>query len=232
MPLSQYNVYETPLILPLLSPFVDPHNVSTIFDADDTVWPQFEPAARSVGVDPSKLYNFSVQNNRYYTEDEKNRLFQAFRDIRLFEQAQFYPGIEKMVLLHEMGIKVRFKTKSFNQEISEVKRRRFKEAMPFLQNSDMDLIVAGEDHAMTGKIIDASTTFFVDDNPYNIITSNAIYNLLPYKIWNTNLEERERMSGKNFYIMSSLDVIIETIRNSVHYWRESPQSVSTFGSSS
>lgn len=208
------------LVLPLLMPYVDLNNLIAVFDADDTLWPQFGLAAKSAGVDPSKLDNFSVRNNRYYTEDEKARLFEAFRDVRLFEQVQFYPGIEKMVILHEMGIKIRIDSKSFTSDIREVKRYRFKNAMPFLQDSDLNLTISGQDHATVGKTIGTEVTFFVDDNPYNIITSDATYNLLPSKTWNSNPEERYRMRSKNFYILSGLDSIIEAICQSVRHWQK------------
>lgn len=219
MSLEPYVVYEMATILPPIESHVNPYDVSVVFDIDDTIWTQFALAAKAVGVDPAKLDNFVVQNNPYYTNEEKARLFEAFRDVRLFEQAEFYPGIEKMIALHELGIKIRFDSKSFTEEISAVKRRRLKEKLPFLEDSDLRLVVREKDHAATGKNIGPDVTFFVDDNPYNILTSAAVYNLLPQKTWNTDLAERERMSGKNFYIMSSLDVIIETIRSSVHYWR-------------
>lgn len=212
-------IYTTALILPLFPPFVDLDKLIAIFDADDTVWPAFAPAAEIAGVDPSKLDNFVVQDSPHYTAEEKARLFEAFRDIRLVEQAVFYPGIEKMATLHELGIHIGFDSKSWSKRMADSKRCRFKEAMPFLQDSDLNLTISGQDHAATGKKIGKEVTFFIDDNPYNIITSDAVYNLVPCKTWNCSPEETHRMRGKNFYLFNSLDNILETIIRSVRFWR-------------
>lgn len=206
--------------LPLLWHAVDLDNLNAVFDGDDVLWPQFGPAAKSVGVDPSKLNNFVVQNNPYYTKEEKEKLFEAFRDVRLFEQAEFYPGIEKMVTLHELGVRIKIDSKCFTTDIAEVKRYRFKTVLPFLQDGDLNLTVCGKDHASSGKQISKDVTFFVDDNPYNIIVSNATYNLLPTKTWNNSPEERYRMRSKNFYIFDGLDSILETMIRSVRFWRQ------------
>lgn len=213
-------IHTVPFVLPLLWPFVNLKELKAIFDADDTVWSAFAPAAKLAGVDPSKLDNFVVQDSPHYTAEEKARLFEAFRDIRLVEEAEFYPGIEKMAILHELGIRIGFDSKSWSERMAEGKRRRFKNAMPFLQDSDLNLTISGQDHAATGKKIGKEVTFFIDDNPYNIITSDAVYNLLPCKTWNCSPEERYRMRGKNFYLFDGLDSILETIIRSVRFWRE------------
>lgn len=214
-------VHSVAFILPLLPPYVDLSHLVAVFDADDMLWPQFALAAQAASVDPSKLDNFVVKNSPHYTAEEKTRLFAAFRDTKLFELAEFYPGIEKMSALHELGIHIRIDSKSFNEDISAVKRRRLKAAMPFLQDSDLNLTISGQDHADSGKEIGREVTFFADDNPYNVVASHAAYNLLPCKTWNCSPDERYRMRSKNFYLFDGLDCILETILRSVRFWQKS-----------
>lgn len=126
-----------------------------------------------------------------------------------------------MSVLHELDVKIRINSKSFTKEIAELKRRRFKTVMPFLQDSDLNLTISGGDHATTGKQVGREVTFFIDDNPYNVIASAAAYNFLPCKVWNRNPDEQYRMRGKNFYIFDGLDSILETIIRSVRFWRDS-----------
>lgn len=194
------NIYSGTIILPLMPRKVDLHHLVAVFDCDDTLWPQFSIAARAVGLDPDKLDTFSVKNCANYTDPERAKLFTAFADAELFEQTQFYPGVEKIAVLHEMGVKIRINSKSFSHDIADIKRRRLKEILPFLQESDLNLTVSGEDHATTGKTVSGEVTFFTDDSPYNIITSDAAYNILPSQTWNVSLKEQYRMRGKNFYV--------------------------------
>lgn len=212
--------HSTTFILPLLPSRVDLHNLSAIFDGDDVLWPIFGPAAKSVGIDPAKLDNFIIQNSPHYSKEEQEKLFEAFRDTKLFEQAKFYPGIEKMAILHELGVHVKIDSKSSTEAIAEVKRRRFKATMPFLCDSDLNLTVSGKATASSRKQIGREVTFFSDDSPYNILGSHAVYNLLPHKTWNSNAAECYRMRHKNFYFFSGLNSILATMIESVRFWQK------------
>ncbi len=213
-------VHSVPLSLPLLLPFVDINNLVAVFDVDDVLWPQFTSAAELAGVDPSKLDNYVVQNSPHYTAEEKKRLYDAFADPRPFEKMEFYLGVKKISVLHELGVHVQINSNSFNQDIAEVKHRRLKSAMPFLQDSDLVLTVSSQKHAGAGKENGTDVTFFIDDNPYNVAASKASYNFLPSKTWNCTPAERDRMSDKNYYVFSSLDCILDTMIRSIRSWRK------------
>lgn len=211
-------VYSAPLSLPLLLPFIDIDNLVAVFDVDDVLWPQFAPAAELAGVDASKHDNFYIEACLRYTAEEKKRLYDAFADSRPFEKTEFYLGVEKISVLHELGVRIEVNSNSFTQDIAEVKRRRLKSAMPFLRDSDLILTVSGQKRAGAGKEIGTNVTFFVDDNPYNIVASKASYNFLPSKTWNCTPAERDRMSDKNFYVFSNLDCILDTMIRSIRSW--------------
>lgn len=204
------------LILPM-PPQVNLDNITATFDVDDVLWPQFATSAHTVGVDMLKMHTFSVRDNRYYSAEEKSKLFESFRSSRLFQDIQFYPGIEKIATLHKIGVHIKINSKSFTQQICELKRAQLKAVMPFLEDCDFNLTISNEDHATTGKQVDSGIVFFVDDNPHNIVTSAAYYNLLPIKPWNKNPEEQYRMRNKTFYIFDGLESIVETIIRSVHF---------------
>lgn len=217
--MSSY-IPSTVVILPLLPSRVDLHNLNAVFDGDDVLWPIFGPAAESVGVDPSKLDNFVIQDSPYYSREDQEKLFEAFRDTKLFEQAKFYPGIEKMTILYELGVHIKIDSKSSTDNIVEVKRYRFKTAMPFLRDSDLNLTVSGKATPSSRKQVSRKITFFCDDSPYNVLGSHAAYNLLPRKTWNSNATELHRMRSKNFYIFDGLDNILETMIRSVRFWQK------------
>ena len=63
------------------------------------------------------------------------------------------------------------------------------------------------------KILPKDTYIFVDDSPYNISKSNAVYNIMIKRPWNISNEANELLKNTSVIMCDSLNEVIDTIEN-------------------
>lgn len=211
-------IHTAPLIFP--APPAIPKEKSAIFDVDDTLWPQTDRAYRGTPYRIDMMDTFSVTENKAFSAEDAEKILKIFEDPAAFTDMEFYPSVKKIKFLFDIGVRVGLKTDSLSHEVANTKFPQLQAAFPYLQKEDIRMRVREHGQLASGKNIGREVTFFVDDNPHNIVKSDAYINILPARPWNTSPKEILRMSGKRFYIMQDLDVIIDSIFLSVLAWHQ------------
>ncbi len=209
-------IHTLPILIPPPNPLPNP--VIACFDVDDTLWNFIGTAFRGTPFENRYMPIYAVSENSCFDTAEKDYISNVlFQDPALFENIEFYPGVEKIQTLFELGIKIKVLSNNLSLAVVEQKRPQLKAVLPFLEDSDLILTVVQPN--TTKKRIGPEVTFFIDDCPDNIIRSEAYINLLPALSWNTSPEGLWYMQSKLFHIFDNLNTIIDTIIQSVLAWR-------------
>ena len=190
-----------------------------VFDLDDTLWPQLARAFRNTPYSIDMMDTFSITENKVFSTEDAIKILKLFEDPANFTDIEFYPAVRKIEFLHNLGVRIDINTTSLSEAVAEVKLPQLRRAFPYLDEKSFILTVKGHDRVATGKQIDETVTFFVDDNPLNIVKSKAYIDLVPAQPYNCSPGEIRRMKKRHYYLMKNLDVILDTILLSVKSWQ-------------
>lgn len=120
----------------------------------------------------------------------------------------FYPGIER---IDSLNANVFINSNSCSKRAIELKRTQLQQILKIpAENYRFNFIRLG-DHRP--KNITANTFIFIDDSPYNLIKSDAIYNIALKKPYNTTEKVLKLIAdhNKNVIFCDTLNNIIDTI---------------------
>lgn len=190
--------------------------VKVVFDVDDVLWPLGDVIAKRLGIEPARYYyHFKVTENPKLNRHEQEAIIAAFADAELFKDMEFFPDIENILRPRELGATVAIKSNSFSKEIASLKIQRLLATIPGLQESDikMNIIDYSKTHS---KEIDADTTIFIDDSPFNVSTSPAKVNVMP-KLggWNGDESAQQLIHGKTVIYAENLSEINKIVYKQV-----------------
>lgn len=213
-------IYKETLCIPPPKPGLKPRDICIQFDLDDTLWPLVPRAIAGTGVNYEAITNFFIPDVPTISEAQCSQIYQNFANPEYFRDIEFDPAISEIEKLHQLGVKIGIKTRSITQAIIDTKKPQLIAAFPYLRDEDMTFDLTESHSGKHGKILPDNVTFFVDDSPYNILTSTAYVNFLPRTPWNAPETEQDRMRAgeKDFYVMENLGLIIETIYRSIRSW--------------
>ena len=153
-----------------------------VFDLDDTLWDLNKRACKLANVDYMKLTTFLLTDNKNLKKREKEKLLSLYGNPMLWNDIKWLDGVERLKNLEKLGAKVYINSNCMNQRVLDYKRSFLSDALK-LPN---DQIILNVSEATKKYMID-DMYIFVDDSPYNILKSNAEYNILFNRPWNQNI---------------------------------------------
>lgn len=189
-----------------------------IWDADDLLHPLMERVCRECGLD----YNtatavYHIRSNTKLTREQQDAILGAFANVRMFQNIQFFPGVERIAEAKRYGAEVKIQTHSFTQDIADCKCPQILAAVPDLSPSDIISTVIGEDEALR-KDFGKKATIVSDDSPHNIATSEAPLNMMPTHIpWSYSQEAMRMVSGKYVVWRPTLVAMVEYANSFLEY---------------
>lgn len=169
--------------------------IRIIYDLDDVLWNLTELVMQRLGLADRVQTDFRVDQNTVFTDEEKKAILKAFGDAQNFADSEFYPGADEILDIVAPGVEVSINSNAYSPEVVAVKERRLRETYPDMpvELQRINLVTPSSNR----KQIDPDVLVFVDDSPYNVAGSEAKFNLMPHKTWNTNPKAREVALGKN-----------------------------------
>lgn len=160
--------------------------IRIVYDLDDVLWDLTRPIMKKLNLEHKKQTNFHIQDDPVFIPEEKSQIMREFCDIGNFHKAEFYAGAKDILQVADTDVKVSINSNAYAPEVVEIKKQRLQDFFPNLpmENCRLNLVTPESNR----KQIDQDVLAFVDDSPYNIGESNAKFNLMPEKTWNTSPE--------------------------------------------
>ncbi len=179
-----------------------------IYDIDDVLWGLNFRVMERLGLEYAKITDVDYARTDFSPE-ESERVFRAYEDPELFVDMDFYPGIERLLDVEKYGAEIYINSCACSDAVVKQKYQEMRRALPNLKTERLNIhSIAGQ--TKYAKTIDANTLIFVDDGPHNIARSQAKYNIMPRKPWNTS-ESAKRFQGRAPGEVILVDNLIEAI---------------------
>lgn len=177
-------------------------------DCDDTMWGLLEHVCNVLGIDFLRASAvFDLAENSLISDEEREALIAAFADAQMFENMQFYPGVEDIIKVQETGALLQVKSNAYTKRVGKLKKEQILAAVPGLRPEQVEITVI--DHSQCKqKAIDPHTAISVDDNPHVVAASPALLNVVPATMRRvTNTTGIRIMEGKRVVLKRDLITI-------------------------
>lgn len=185
-----------------------------VFDIDDVAWDLSGKVAKNVGVDYADLIDFHILQNERLTMEQRLAVNDYYRDREIFRDMQFYPGFDQVMDLQLIGAIVQMNSNSFSEEVRDDKIPQVTAAAPGVGRENLRFNVVNEKTTLK-KRFDDDTYVLVDDSPYNIAISPAVWNIMPRVPWNQTPKAHEIVKDKTVIYVPAGDfrIIIRLVAN-------------------
>lgn len=178
-----------------------------IFDVDDTGWGLNDRVCNILGIDISKIKNFYIKHNEELDENEKKLLLEKYSDSKIFENIEWYEGFGSIFDLEQLGCTVHINSNCNTQDVKETKHTELVDKLGFPDEKvTLNVITDAKN-----KNLDDDIYILVDDSPFNIAKSKAMYNIALKKPWNTSKYGLETIGNKKVIFCDNFIEILVTI---------------------
>lgn len=171
-----------------------------VIDVDDTLWDFSGRISRITGVPLEDMIDFRVNLNDRITPEQQEAMYAAFADPTVFENIEFYPGIEKINNLKIQGLDVKILTGSSSSRIAEMKKPQLAAVLPDLP-AGYKVFSRQNILKNNGRIL-----MMVDDNPYEVACSQASCNIMPIRPWNQTEKAMKMVADRNVIYIPAGDL--------------------------
>lgn len=178
-----------------------------IFDVDDTGWGLNDRVCNILGIDISKIKNFYIKHNEELDENEKKLLLEKYSDSKIFENIEWYEGFGSIFDLEQLECTVHINSNCNTQAVKETKHIELVDKLGFPDEKVTLNVIADAKN----KNLDDDIYILVDDSPFNIAKSKAIYNISLKKPWNTSKQGLETIGDKKVIFCDNFIEILVTI---------------------
>ena len=181
-----------------------------VFDIDDILWNLNERASSLANVYYDRLITYRIEDNYILSDEEKARMHDTYNRTDLFENINFNPGVEE---INDLNADIYINSNVYSHDVTELKRQQLRKILNIPDDHYIFNLITPST-SQTPKRISSDTFIFVDDSPYNIIKSDAAYNIMIKKPWNISLQAMELYSKahKNIIFCDDLYDVIDTIK--------------------
>lgn len=179
-----------------------------IFDVDDTLWGLNKKICKKLHISYDIITTYSAYDNYKLTKKEQVLMLKEYGNPKMFQNISWFQDVEK---LNELNADIYINSNSSNQECTN---QKLKELLKILQIPKENIIINVLDNKekIKEKRIAKDTYIFVDDSPYNILTSDAVYNFMLKQPWNQTEEAKKLISHKNVEFFDNFSEIIQRIQ--------------------
>lgn len=178
-----------------------------IFDVDDTGWGLNDRVCDILGIDISKIKNFYIKHNEELDENQKELLLEKYSDSKIFENIEWYEGFGSIFDLEQLGCTVHINSNCNTQDVKETKHIELVDKLGFPDEKVTLNVIADAKN----KNLDDDIYILVDDSPFNIAKSKAMYNIALKKPWNTSKYGLETIGNKKVIFCDNFIEILVTI---------------------
>lgn len=176
-----------------------------VFDIDDTLWGLNKRIANVLNIDENKLHTFVITDNKLLTEKEKNRVLNEYHNEKIFENIDWYDGIENILKIKNFGVQVFINSNCMTQTMANNKINQLLQVVDIPKENIKCNII--ESKSVTRKTIDLDTDILIDDSPYNIANSPAKLNIIINHPWNITDEAEKIMKNKKIIRFDNLNQV-------------------------
>lgn len=184
-----------------------------VYDYDDVLWGLNLRAYDRLKIPFENSVDFSVFDNPHLTPSQREALIATYQTADTFTNIDFFPSIEDILRVEELGATVYINSNCYNQTVLELKRQQLQQVLPQLNPAHIQFNLIGKN--ANRKVIDADTDIFVDDSPYNIATSHAKINIMPVYPWNTTTRAKQLVKAQSTVWCQNLQEITQYIYQTV-----------------
>lgn len=179
-------------------------------DHDDVLIPVTVTMAKRIGVDYKNLCNFVFESNPLITLKQAQQLRELCTDPKIVSETKYASDATEIMRIAKTGVRLELVSHSGSDEYSRAKRQRITQEFPELPEEQIILRVRrGQDNLK--KEMSPNTFIFIDDSPYNIISSTAPINILLRQPWNVTDEAREMIHSANLPMVAWRDTVTEVV---------------------
>ena len=160
-----------------------------IFDVDDVMWYLNERVAQIKGIDFNKFTMFSVPDNPLLTEEEKQIILNAYKEVETYKNIQFIQPVVDLInnIYHNYPeYPVRIVSNNYDQAVKDVKMEQLLQVLD-LPEDQIHLRLTTTTSELNGKKLPDEFFLFVDDSPHNIVKANAMHKVMPARLHNNVL---------------------------------------------
>lgn len=179
-----------------------------VFDIDDTAWSLNGRICGLFSIDMNAIENFYIKYNEKLSEEQKKLLIESYSNHEMFKNIEWYDGFTDIFDLEQLGCEVFINSNCNTEEVREVKQYELVDKLGFNPDRVILNVVSNPKHKDLGNEI----YIFVDDSPFNLAKSEAIYNIALKKPWNTSESGKEIIGDKKVIYCDTLLEAIEIIR--------------------
>ena len=183
--------------------------MKVVFDVDDTLWSLNGKVCERLGIDPSTMCSFVIEDNPNLTKELQDAVHREYRSSSNFMDIKWFDGVMDILKLVNRGVDVHINSNSCSERIAELKTVQLDELL-HLPKEQLRMNVMT--HATcTKKKMDDDVDIFVDDSPYNIKNSTAKINFMIRAPWNTTASAMKLIEGKNVVFCDDLNEVMSRI---------------------
>ena len=150
-----------------------------VFDMDDVMHLFNEHVSRITDVPYKKFTSFNVYKNTDFTEEEKQRVLDAYRNPDTYRNIRFVrPVVNLINRLHlRPDVHVKVVSNCASRDIRDIKYEQLRAVLD-LADRDIVLHVIDMETESFRKEMPEGVFLFVDDSPYNIEASDAVHRIM------------------------------------------------------
>lgn len=193
--------------------------INITYDIDDTLWDLNGRICKKHNININKIKRFKIKENESLTEREKAILLSEYSNSNIFENIEWYNGIERITNVEKLStnnvkIQVWVHSNSFSQEIADLKLKQIKDKVSIPKNriilDTINVSKAGR------KNINIDNFILIDDSPYTVKDSQAEINMSLATPWITSKYATEIIGNKDLIIKNNLIEVINEIHELVY----------------
>lgn len=178
-----------------------------IFDIDDTAWGLNNKICSMFGIDINSIESFYIKNNSKLSEYQKEQLLSKYSDPEIFKNIEWYDGFTEIFDLEQLDCEVLINSNCNSQDIKNAKHYELVDKLGF----DDDKIILNVINDPKNKPMHSDVFILVDDSPFNLAKSTAIYNIALRKPWNTSEQGAETIGDKKVIFCDTFRDVLSTV---------------------
>lgn len=190
-----------------------------VFDVDSTLWDFGAAVERATGIDRAIFYaSYNFRENPHLDQRQIANLIRIFEDPEFFSQMTLYSDAPDIMRIEELGVKIAIDSNCMNSEVAKVKRALLPRQIPGLDPKLIFLhdLAGGHDQP---KNLHSRALILVEDSPYNVAKSTALFNIFKKIPWNQSEEAKKLTQLKPVVSFDTIGEITDYIYDSLKKWQ-------------
>ncbi len=175
-----------------------------IFDIDDTAWGLNDRICNMLGIDINNIKSFYIKHNTELSEYQKEQLLNKYSDPEIFKDIEWYDGFTEIFKLEQLDCEVIINSNCNSQDVKDAKHYELVDKLGFSDEKVILNVINDPKH----KEMHSDVFILVDDSPFNLAKSTALYNIALRKPWNTSEQGAEIIGDKKVIFCDTFKEIL------------------------